>query len=792
MTWSVDCSAQTARPARHQPPPEKFSVGDRHLREFCVSSPSHHSIPYDGKSTVSADTATESESHRLKERISIKPMDFCNYLLDSIALYIRNLKNPSTIPGTTLWSRMYAMGLLPVLVAVLIFCQSAITMVLVWSTYTNFGRKAFQLFLKDQILMFDTTDTVDPSGTDEALKQLSDIQPKSKPSFSYYIANLLLILSTVTYERDDSLVKSAFHIMNDIQNEGEKAKAAALLEASERTIDEKAQLLGMRFMGVSELKSLGGTYAGLFYNDESIILVYKGTSVLAFNEFLIDGSIQRVDASEYLYGEIHKGFYESLFPDPVPLDCYERATYDRTNPFQTVMETIFEVAKKLKAKTGKPVNLWMTGHSLGGALAALTVARLQLPLRANDPLFKGYDTASISLHNSDGSPRTVMQEMFYRFNNPLSTSSASTVVSSPTTSSGSTSIFSHFHRKHNGDSGNDNNNEHQHKPLDFLHRHFHSHNRDKNLEDFIILRDCYSFASPRLGDTPFAQEFDKHHTRFLEQSAHKSVYYRVMVDRDIVPMLPPSCNSDVEAYRERMFPCARCPKKTNVVSSSQDEASAPLQHHSHSVNYGSVDHHSNGAAESPNPNIPHMNSLLDYRHIGQMICLLNKPLPPIVKPSEYQTDHCYNVLRTDDCTKELLQQIEVALNPISPDGYSSPPNTTTFSAEKITQEMAKAKAAHDLDVASRLRVPCTAEKILLSFPNVISHSPATYQRNLARTRFHFTSFPGADLTKLIENIQAFERQGNNDDLNRPTEGMLRNRDSGVVMIQIDDTEYYVK
>jgi len=83
------------------------------------------------------------------------------------------------------------------------------------------------------------------------------------------------------------------------------------------------------------------------------------------DEYLIDGTIQRIDASEFLYGEVHKGFYEALFPDPMPSDCYDRATYNRTNPFNTIMETIFELAKHIKAKTGKPANLWITGHSLG-------------------------------------------------------------------------------------------------------------------------------------------------------------------------------------------------------------------------------------------------------------------------------------------------------------------------------------------------------------------------------------------------------------------------------------------
>ncbi|KAI8606638.1 hypothetical protein EDD21DRAFT_143892 [Dissophora ornata] len=303
MTWSVDCSAATspasgtathnAHSNRQHPfalkshtVPDKLSVRDCHLREFCGSK---GSILHDFKGTV-----TTSESQPLKEHISIQSMDFLNYLLGGLSTYLQNLRHPSRIPGTGLRSKAYALGLLPGVVAVLVFCQWTITLVLVWSSYTNLGKKAFQLFLKDLILLFDPTDTVDPTGTDEAIKQMGEVKPKSTPSFSYYIANLLLILSTATYERDDNLVKAASKIMSDIDNEDEKAKASKLLQASEKTIDNLAQLLGMRFMGVSELKSLGGPYAGLFYNDEMIILVYKGTSVLAFNEYLIDGTIQRV------------------------------------------------------------------------------------------------------------------------------------------------------------------------------------------------------------------------------------------------------------------------------------------------------------------------------------------------------------------------------------------------------------------------------------------------------------------------------------------------------------------
>ncbi|KAG0370578.1 hypothetical protein BGZ54_005646 [Gamsiella multidivaricata] len=818
MSWSVDCSGATASvPAPHhlhtaqhtqhtsisQPVPEKFPVCDRHLREFCASHGPSSGLPdFNGLETTTNTTVTDESHQPLKERVSIKPMEFVNYLLDGLALYIRNLREPSTIPGRGFWSKLYAIGLLPALIGVLVFCQWTITFVILWSSYTTLGRKAFQLFLKDQILMFDTT--VDPHGTDEALKQLTDMQPKSKPSFSYYLANLMLILSTVTYERDDNLVKSASLIMSDMESEAQRAEAAALLQASEQTIDAKAQLLGMRFMGVSELKSLGGPYAGLFYNDESILLVYKGTSVLAFNEYLIDGMIQRVDAREYLYGEVHKGFYESLFPDPAPLDCYERATYDRTNPFNTIMQTIFETAKKLKQKTGKPVNLWMTGHSLGGALAALTIARLQMPLRDEDPLFKHCDPAAVRTHNSDGSPRTVIQEMLYRFNatsSSIASSSSVSTLSSSSTATESTFPFSFFHlgHRHHG-------NEHEHG-----HHYKHTHNDD----DLIILRDCYSFASPKLGDSEFAQRFDQHHTQFLNNATHKPVYYRVIVDKDIVPRMPPSCSTDPDDHHERMFPCLKCSKTKATVEESHESATAPLRsQRNQSASYGSVDSSSN-TKQSSTAAPQHLNSLLDYRHVGQMVSLPNKPLPPTVKPSDFQTNLCAGVLRTDDNMKELLQQIEITLTEASTDSAratsgsyfsfwkksSSQSTKSRFDSQKMAQEIDRAKLKYDLNEQSRLRVPCDAEKFLLTFPNVISHSPATYQRNLVRSRYFFTSFPGTETETLIREtvqkkasdakdsvvvaiteivqVERVQQEEETSKLERPKLGVWVNRDSGV-------------
>ncbi|KAG0276005.1 hypothetical protein BGZ95_008127 [Linnemannia exigua] len=755
MTWSVDCSVlEHGQPTEGHPcypVPEKFPIRECHLREFC--GPSHHS-PFrhtnDAKSAISTNASDYSSpstpgNKPLKEPVSIKPLDFATYLHKGLKEYIQNLRHPSTLPGRGPVSKVYALGLFPTLVGILVFCQWTISLVIIWSSYTSAGRKAFQIFLKEQILLFDPTDKVDPNGTREALEQLSDLQPKAKHVFNYYISHLLLVLSTLTYERDDKLVKKAAEILEDIENEEQRRQAADLLLASEDTIDKKAQFMGMRFEGVSELKSLGGPYAGLFYNEDSIVLVFKGTSVLAFNEYLIDGTIQRVDAKEYLYGEVHKGFYESLFPDPLPLDETKHADINRTNPFQTIMETIFATAKKLREKHGKPVNLWMTGHSLGGALAALTMARLQLPLRPEDPLFEGYspDTIKALLHDENGAQRTVLQEMLSRFDSGTkSTTMSPSSSSSSISGSHRSTLRSHF---------------------GFLsHLGFHGHHDKSELDDLVILRDCYSFASPKLGDTAFAKEFDRHQIRFKDKSPYNPVYYRIITDQDIVPRMPPSCSTDPDDLGERLFPCVNCPTPSSLTGA------ASHLHHSPSSSLSSSKKPSYGATESKHNQVDEesaplleksMNSLLDYRHVGQMIRLFNSPIRPLTKPSDSQTDLCGGLQRTDQELSELLRGIQEtlmtqkAMETNDPKcGRNRGSKEAQFCAQELEKEMLLAKVKYDLDEQSRLRAPCTGERIMLTFPFVISHSPATYQRNLVMARFYFESFPGTDLEQKLNQL----------------------------------------
>ncbi|KAF9542742.1 hypothetical protein EC957_001723 [Mortierella hygrophila] len=773
-SFPFDASAQEARKLkiaqRQQAAPPKRPVNPRHLDEFAVRhkgqpcpvdhmyvSAHHHPYPQekdhdDHKTSPQEPTSSgppkTSPTKRLKEPVSIRPKSLTNFLTDGLRLYISNLKNPDQIPGTDWFSRLYAMGLLPVLVVSMAIVQGGIGLLVVLVNYTEVGKKAYERFFNNEIALFDDSDYIDPEGTDEAIRQLASRTPHPKTRFSYNIANLLLIMSSMAYQRDEKLVAEASKLLLNLTTDKQRDRAAQLLEESEKDIDEKSSKeFGMRFMGISELKTLGGPFAGLFYDDDSIVLVFKGTSVLSFNEYLIDVTIQRVDASEYLYGEVHKGFYECLFPDAKP-EMYDNQTYDRTNPFNTIMETIFEVAKAAKEKTGKPVNLWLTGHSLGGALAALVMARLQMPLQWDDPL----------LRKAEEEEEDEYDERGHRVHKSRTASADANGAYGTEGDEGKRTVLAEMLAKYSDD------------------------------PELIVLRDCYSVASPKIGDSTFANEFAKHQLDFCQASPYKSVYWRVVANEDIIPRLPPAISVGPNSDRKFPPPCIHCVRTPQEwLREEQDEDQQQ------GVNPGS-----HTVKELPPK---HLHSLLDYQHVGQLVRVFNAKRVPVVRPSAFEADLSQGVLRTKEEMLELLsrlgkvaevwrsqsEQARVEYERTHPIGAIAPsvqnqeqqqesrrdePNTLTNldaeaivvlerikAAQQITDDVAKAQELYDIDELSRLRQPGLLESLILMVPTLLSHAPATYQRDLVRGRFYFKSFPGVLFeTRVLGWLDEAERE----------------------------------
>jgi triacylglycerol lipase len=124
------------------------------------------------------------------------------------------------------------------------------------------------------------------------------------------------------------------------------AHAAQLAHSSEsdirRTVDAKWDFPKFRFFNKQDTQG----YAAA--NDKMILLAFRGTEVTHLRDWMTDLRIKQVDTP---FGAIHTGFKEAL---------------DRV--WEEVLIT-FRIFHR-----GQPI--WITGHSLGAALATLAAQRL--------------------------------------------------------------------------------------------------------------------------------------------------------------------------------------------------------------------------------------------------------------------------------------------------------------------------------------------------------------------------------------------------------------------------------
>ncbi|CAI2170758.1 6777_t:CDS:2 [Funneliformis geosporum] len=204
-------------------------------------------------------------------------------------------------------------------------------------------------------------------------------------NFNIDMVETLLFLATTVYERKEEKVTNAINKIQEIQNKGAQVRTKDIeyikgqLQEAEKTIVKQSNDWGLGFSSISELNSLGGPYAGMFWNREAnfIVVAFKGTTAAYFSEWLIDFLVQKIDARAYLYGNVHEGFYTSLFPknDKESSELYRRSPSMRL--IEAIRSKVADITKYNRiVKQDNPVSLWITGHSLGGGLATLFYTRL--------------------------------------------------------------------------------------------------------------------------------------------------------------------------------------------------------------------------------------------------------------------------------------------------------------------------------------------------------------------------------------------------------------------------------
>lgn len=135
------------------------------------------------------------------------------------------------------------------------------------------------------------------------------------------------------------------------------------------------------FQWFESIGHYGDTQAFAVRADNHLFLVFRGTQEL--RDFLTDVKIKKRDLYDFQNKEIrresvHRGFYsalESIWRDDSR--SYQRATKKPEVTIADYLSNMFEQNKELE--------LWLGGHSLGGALATITAAKIALGKAESTP-----------------------------------------------------------------------------------------------------------------------------------------------------------------------------------------------------------------------------------------------------------------------------------------------------------------------------------------------------------------------------------------------------------------------
>ncbi|KAF9953305.1 hypothetical protein BGZ70_000304, partial [Mortierella alpina] len=499
-------------------------------------------------------------------------------------------------------------------------------------------------------------------GTKQALKKISSQEANPRAEFNYLVAFLLLVLSGNAYEQYETTKKF-----------------------KDRGIDNPLHL--------GDLKTKG-------------------------EECLIDGTLcrdnHRGSYHELLGGQVHKGFYDTLLRSlNTATASYGNMMNGPPNPLKIIMEAIFLRALEMRKEqiadgnsVPKPINVWITGHSLGGALAGLAMARLQTIAKEGDPLLVGWDSDGQA---SAGVGRTVFEVMAAQFYKAYPSYDACL----------NCTVCDHTKWRSCKDCQ-------QCKRLKMENREQSIEDcrrckqqrkemRDKAEQGYLwgcptckkgaertarIARSLESQAwssfetvTPSAAqelDTVFAKAFAKNQSMIHAdpQYRHKSTHWRIATENDIVTKLP----------------------------------------------LGDYDYCSNPKPQAPG----RRSSLMDYRHIGYLVRLHNAIRQPKVRKSSFEAESVDEVLVSRDVLQGRRR------NPAGdPLGSQKQYQSDSALLAKTLESLEPCTSSFRLWRWIKKKLRDTKEICLdWSIWAFWSHGVPQYCRNLSQARFYFESYPG--------------------------------------------------
>ncbi|EFP74777.2 uncharacterized protein PGTG_00733 [Puccinia graminis f. sp. tritici CRL 75-36-700-3] len=183
--------------------------------------------------------------------------------------------------------------------------------------------------------------------------------------FCVEVAQSILLMSAILYERDQESVERAFEGAGDVR--------LNLLRSEEQMLKAAADW-NCQFTSIADFQTAKGPFVGAFFDLEArpnpfMVIVFKGTSFQDISEWIVDTTFNLEACADQLgAGCAHQGFYSSLFPSA--------SAREKPSPYLRIIETIRSVAKHVHDEAGIPMNLFVGGHSLGAAIATIFYARL--------------------------------------------------------------------------------------------------------------------------------------------------------------------------------------------------------------------------------------------------------------------------------------------------------------------------------------------------------------------------------------------------------------------------------